>query len=482
MIMRKPISPMEARKSQYGIDPSLVKKRGAELPNIVSLTLKELFPDTPTIIYPTKQGKEAIRKSTIKALEKVKIDMIKKSDSVNILASHHGFTLVGGEAYAEMLRTIRDEIEKRTGTSNIRLRAGVGLRFRETEEYIKRFKLDEHFKGKAKGIAPVDEGIAIETEIGTLYGIKAAYDADWIVHAHNSDVREVHFHRQIDRAVKSFAMSYARIETRSTYHQNLGPRAANFVARSIFNSKFVQDKFAFTTFLVMSPGGVVGIDADNSLYSLNDRITAVGMKYYGKIFTLLGTIDECITILDFPCPAVYVFSAGVIFANFMGVNVDLFDLDNSLPPYTWYTEAFYGKNAKPLIKEIPPLNKAIKVIVHNYAWGGYPSAFCTEHIPTIIVRREQADLLSRDPQNLKYASHAVIADTLDSAMEFAQKITEIDKIIIFDGAVGGLNVSKSLAETLIKNAPEVSEKVDNILLPKWFKQRNIDLSILKKLN
>lgn len=106
----------------------------------------------------------------------------------------------------------------------MRLRAGVGMRFRETEEYIRRYQLDEYFgPGKTKGVAPIDEGIPIETEVGTLYGIKAVYDADWIVHCHHTDVREVHFHRQVDKAVKPFGMSYARIETRSTYHQNLGP-------------------------------------------------------------------------------------------------------------------------------------------------------------------------------------------------------------------------------------------------------------------
>ena len=135
---------------------------------------------------------------------------------------------------------------------------------------------------KVKGVAPIDQGIPIETEIGTLYGIKAIYDADWIVHVHNSDVREVHFHRQVDRAVKPFGMSYARIETRSTYHQNLGPRAANFTARSIFASEFVQSKFAFTAFLDMSPAGVVGVDADNDLYALNDRLTVCRVQILRK--------------------------------------------------------------------------------------------------------------------------------------------------------------------------------------------------------
>jgi hypothetical protein len=182
-----------------------------------------------------------------------------------------------------MLRTIRDVVQERTGTDNIRLRAGVGLRFRETEEYIKRFALDEYFHGKAEGIAPIDRGVPIETEIGTLYGIAQAYDARWIIHAHNSDVREVHFHRQVDRAVKPFGMSYARIETRSTYHQNLGPRAANFVARAIFDSPFVKSKFAFTCFLVMAPTAWCAWMPTMTLYAVNDRLTRDGCRYYGKI-------------------------------------------------------------------------------------------------------------------------------------------------------------------------------------------------------
>ncbi|MEJ2352494.1 MAG: hypothetical protein P8Y03_22140, partial [Anaerolineales bacterium] len=292
--MRSPIKPVPPRKSQYGIAPDLVAMRGSDLPDMTSVLLSELIPDLPQVIYPSPEGVATVRRATAEALAQVDMSMIKPGDSVNILASHHGFLLVGGEAYAEMLRTIRDVVHQRTGTNNIRLRAGVGLRFRETEEYIKRFELDKHFNGKAEGVAPIDRGIPIETEIGTLYGIARVYDAKWIIHAHNSDVREVHFHRQVDRAVKPFGMSYARIETRSTYHQNLGPRAANFVARAIFESPLVQSKFAFTCFQVMAPNGVVRIDADNDLYALNDRITRDGCRYYGKVMTLLGEIDECI--------------------------------------------------------------------------------------------------------------------------------------------------------------------------------------------
>ncbi len=471
--MRPPIQPMAPRKSQYGIAPELVGPRGAQLPGITSVMLRDLFPDLPQVIYPGPGGTATIRAATETALQRVDMSKIRPGDSVNILASHHGFTLMGGEAYAEMLRTVKDAVVERTGATDIRLRAGVGLRFRETEEYIKRFKLDEYFNGKARGVAPIDHGIPIETAIGTLYGISKIYDAKWIIHTHNSDVREVHFHRQVDRAVKPFGMSYARIETRSTYHQNLGPRAANFVARAIFDSPFVQSKFAFTCFLVMAPHGAVRIDADNDLYAVNDRITEDGCRYYGKIMTLLGEIKKCVVILDFPCPVPYVFAGGVIYANFVGANVDLFDLDNALPPYTWYTESAYGKGGRPLSTKIPPINPAIRMAIHNYAWTGYPSAFFSEHVPTLVVGKEQAELMRNDPQNIYYMNYAATVDSLSAGMHLAKKLVGTENLLIFDGAVGGLNVSEPLAALLEDRAPAIARLVDGTLLNKWLKQRGI---------
>jgi hypothetical protein len=262
-------------------------------------------------------------------------------------------------------------------------------------------------------------------------------------------------------------MSYARCETRSTYHINLGPRAANFVARAIFESDFVQHKYGFSIFMIMSPEGVVTIDADNDLYAINDRTTVSGMKYYGKIIKLFGQIDECIVILDFPCPVPYVFSGGVIYANMVGANIDLFDLDNPLPPYTWYTETFYDDRGEPLIPEIPPVNPAIKMVIHNYAWTGYPATFFAEHTPTVVVGRKQAEHFNRDPMNLNYMKHALLAENLDTAMEFAHKTAKTDKVIVFDGATGGINVSRSLAEHLLEAAPMVNEHVDKTLMAKW---------------
>ena len=475
------IQPAKLRKSQYGVDPALVKTRAAELPGMASVLMTDLFPDLPAAIYPDGQGVTAIRRETEAALAKVDLSRIKKGQTVNILSSHHGFTILGGEPYAEMIRTIKDVVERRTG-AQVRLRAGVGLRFRETEEYIKSFGLDTYFNMQAMGMAPIDRGIPIETEIGTLYGLKKAYDADWVIHAHNSDVREIHFHRQVDRAIKPFGMSYARIETRSTYHQNLGPRGANFVARAIFNSPFVQEKFAFAAFLIMSPHGVVKVDADNNLDALDQRVNVAGLKYYGKIINLFGEIDSCIAVLDFSCPVCYVFAGGVIYANFIGANRDLFDLEGTpLPSYTWYTEAFYDKEGKPILPEIPPVNPAIKMVVQNHAWVGYPCKFFAEHVPTVVVGREQADLFNMDSQNLRYMEHAVTAESLDNAMEFAYRVTGTDQVIIFDGAPGGLNLSKPLAKRLEEVAPRVNQRVERELLPRWMKQRGIDPRILNQL-
>jgi len=466
----KPLPPIQSR---YGPPPESIRKRAYELPDIVSVKVRDLFPSIPQPVYPSEKGVNAVREATEKALEKVDMSIIKPGDTVNVLGSHHGFTILGGYPYAEMLRTIKDVMHEKTGTDQIRLRVGVGLRFKEADEHIKRHKLDEYYDGKARGIAPIDEGIPVETEIGTLYGIKAAYDAKWIVHAHNSDVREIHFHRHVDRAVKPFGMSYARIETRSTYHHNLGPRGANFVARAIFSSKFVQDKWTFACFLKPSPAGILGVDADNDLFALDKRLTIDNFRYYGRILTLLSSIDECIAVLDFSCPIPYVFVAGMIFANFSAASVDIFDLDNPLPGYTWYTEALYDRNDKPLIPEIPPINPAIKALVINYSWGGYPSVFWAKHIPTIVVGEKQAEVFSSDPQNIEFMKYSVKADDLETAIRFAQKIAGTDKILIFDGAPEALNVSKSLAEYLIKKAPEIEEKMDKELIPKWCRQRGI---------
>jgi hypothetical protein len=95
-------------------------------------------------------------------------------------------------------------------------------------------------------------------------------------------------------------------------------------------------------------------------------------------------------------------------------------------------------------------------------------------VPTVVVGRDQADMLKQDSTNPEFMNHAVIADTLETAMEFAGKAAATDKVIAFDGSFGNFTASPSMAEDLIRRAPAVSRKVDEELLPMWLKQRGID--------
>ena len=54
------------------------------------------------------------------------------------------------------------------------------------------------------------------------------------------------------------------------------------------------------------------------------------------------------------------------------------------------------------------------------------------------------------------------------------KLRNPDKILAFDGAVGGFNVSESMAREMQRLAPEVAREVDRVLMPMWLKQRGID--------
>jgi hypothetical protein len=467
------LKPAEPVLSQYTLPPNLLGMRGVDLPQMSSVLIRDLLPSIPAPIFPSDHGTEAIRKASQEALGKMDLRKISRGDSVNVLASHHGFTLLGGAPYAEMLKVTRDVIEEQTGTEEIRLRAGVGLRFRETEEYIRRFGLDEYFKGKAKGMAPVDEGIPIETEFGTLYGLKRAYDAKWIVHAHNSDLRELHNHRQMDRILKPFAMSYARIETRSTYHQNFGPRSSNIIPRAIFNSEFVQGKFLFSVILTTSPNGIMGVDADSDLLKQNDRITIDALRWYGKLLMLLKEIEACIVLLDGPYPIGYMKAGGIVFDNFLGLSVDEFDLDHGWPPFSRYTEMYFDQEGHPLLKEIPPLNPAVKWIINNYCFIGYPSTFFAQHLPTIVVGRPLADLIRSCPQNAQFMTYSLTADRLETAIRFATKAAGTRNILTFDGATGGFNMTEDLADFLAKRGRAIEEKVETDLLPKWCRQRNL---------
>lgn len=470
--MSNVLEPSPARKSQYAIDPAKLGMRASELPGIVGVRMKELFPEMPDAVYPGCDIKD-IRQMALNAIKNIDLSRVKPGDSVNICASHHGFTLLGGAPYAEVLKAVRDMVIERTGTTDVRLRTGNGLRFRECEEYIARFGLDEYFQHKCKNVAPIDRAVPIETEIGTLYGIAEIYDADWIIHVHNSDIREVHYHRLIDRIMKPFGMSYARIETRSAYHLSLGPRGANFVARAIYQSPFVQKKFLGAVILEVCPVGLTNIDADNDLVALNERITANALMQFGKLLRLLNRVEDCVVIVDCPGPVVYTFAAGLVLGNFLQANVDLFDLRMPSAPYSYEGEMAYNSKGKMIYPGFDGVNRNIKAIIINYSFKGYPAGFVAQQYPTILVGDAITELFTYDELSVELNANVVTARDLKTALTFAGKIANTDNLIIFDGAIGGINMSEPVRDSMFAHAAEVRDEVENKLMPMWLEQRGI---------
>jgi hypothetical protein len=120
------------------------------------------------------------------------------------------------------------------------------------------------------------------------------------------------------------------------------------------------------------------------------------------------------------------------------------------------------------------VNPAIKALVINHMWLGVPQLELPTHIPTIVVGRDLAEILGADPMNHDFMKYTVTAENLETAMNFAYRIANTDKVYVFDGCFGAITCSPSLAEYLMEKAPEVSRRVDQELMPKWLRQRGFD--------
>jgi hypothetical protein len=463
--------PPEVMPSMYGPKPREI--RPAHLPEMVSVGIAELFPEMAKG-FRQRQGIEAIRDATRNALAHVDMSMIKPDDRINILCSEHGFYILEGLHYRKMLKVLGDEVHNRTGCKHIRYVLASGMGIKETDEVIDHFDLNSWFSFPIKTTHPFDAAVPIETEIGTLYGLKKAYDADWIIHAPHDEPRDLYFHRMVNRCLKAFAMNYARYETRAVFHGNFSNRSANFIQKAIFDSRFVQEKFAFACILRSTPDGVIGVDADNDMYALDRRITKDLLRDYGKVLRLIAEIDECIAVWDAGRWGYYIHAGGIAFGCLENGRYDAFDLE--VPSAMGFHDTLekYFKGEIKVLDSIMNINPAIKAIVVNQAWPGLPISDVPRHVPTIVVGRDQADLLNLDSTNPDFMNHAVIADTLETAMEFAYRIAGIDKVIAFDGSFGYFTVSRTMADFLIQKAPEVDEQVKTHYLPLWLKQRGLD--------
>src|SRR6056297_1778443 len=107
--------------------------RAADLPDISAVKIKELFPEIPGG-HLHGEGIDFVHQKTREALENVDMQMIKPEHSVNILCSEHGFYLLEGMHYLEMLKTIKDVISERTGCRQINLQLAAGMGYRESRE------------------------------------------------------------------------------------------------------------------------------------------------------------------------------------------------------------------------------------------------------------------------------------------------------------------------------------------------------------
>ncbi len=445
-MMNQAISPPELAPSVYARE---ILPRAALSPRLVSVKVGELFPDIPKAIYSQGGDLSPVRKATEKALAAVNMEMIHPEDRVNILCCEHSFVVCEGQPYAEILRTTKDVVEEKTGCREIRLRVGTGVGFHETEELVRHYRFDEYFDGKTAGVVPLDKGVPIETEIGTLYGVARAYDADKIIHVHYDDPREVYLHRFIDRVLKPFGMGYARFETRSVFHANFGNRSGNFIPRAIFNSPFVQEKYAFSCIQMSSPAGITGVEADNDTRALNRRVILSALRSFGKMLRLINKIDECVVVLDGGKWPWYLHAGGITSGNLFKAPRDFLDLR-------------VGSAQNEIGSDFNP---AIKAFVVNNTWK---QAFwdLELRVPTIMVGKHEPPFFG--------VKRIVTAEDFETALDFAVRIAETDKIIVFDGSFGHVNLSPSMAEFMLAKAPEVAREVDEELLPMWLKQRGID--------
>ena len=316
-------------KSIYGNKPVI---HAYEHPDIVSVRVKDLFPDIPDAIY-AHDGDDLSRvaQSTRESLKNVDMSKIKPTDSLNIVTCEHGYLMFGGLPYIEMIKTIIDEVEKRTGCVDITVKVVMYRTPREGSEVIDWYRLHEVFQ-KVEGITSYEKGIPIETRLGTVWALEKVFDADKFIFAYYDDPREVYCSHYFRRIFKAFTMDTMRLETRVLYHYGFGfacgtGPVANLLPTSVYDSDFIQSKWAFCSFMRTTPNGLSKIDSDNDMYSMDDRVMQDGCLWYPMMHQLLVSPDNYCVIVDGERWPTYMHCAGII----AGVNAcnyqDHYDID-----------------------------------------------------------------------------------------------------------------------------------------------------------
>lgn len=464
------VAPPPLMRTWTGREPaSAVRMRAVELPGIVALPVRSIDPSLPPTIWSSEptlgtDDTEEVRRQTRERLQATDWSRIGDGSTVNLIANPHGFFLCG-MAYVAMLEETKRHIEA-VRNCTVRLRVAESMGHIENPDWMRIYDLVGRF-GDAKECPQIGRGVEIETRVGPFWLTRDLFSADHFVHTHVAEMREGYLHRMIDRLHKPFGMGYTRLETRSAYHFGWGPRTGQLVARAVFDSDFVQQRYAGTVVLDTTPEGVIGVDADVDLDALNGRITKGVLRHYGTLMRLMAEISAVNVVFDGHGCHMYAYGAGIAFDCLMYAQVDFLDLDNlallkgfasKLPDRAGLTMEF---------------NPAIRSQIMNYMAGGVPYTMMTRRLPTYLVDGPAAEWLIDDPSSPHLGDRAILSPDLPSAVQAARSLTGTDDVIVFDSTPGILHLSRGLGEFLLERAPAVLEHVTTTALPKWMAQRGL---------
>jgi len=469
-----PMAPPPLLPTWNGRRPGdVVTMRASELDDIVALPIRELTPWLPEPIW-SPSGRFGptdvveVRARTRQRVEAVDWGCIRPHEKVNLLANPHGFAL-SGLAYVAMLEEIRDHVQAATGAT-VRLRIAESMGHIDNPDWMTIFDLPGRF-GDAKECPQIGQGIEVATRVGPMYLTKGLFQADHVIHTHVTEMREGYLHRMNDRLLKPFGMAYTRVETRSAYHFGYGPRTGQLVARAVFDSDFVQDRYVATVVLNTSPEGVVDVDADNDLLALDRRVAIDVFRNYAALVRLMSEVDKCVVAFDGHGNSVYAYAGGLPFDVLYYANADWLDLDNPALYAVLLPESIRGLVGDKMMGE----NPAIGAFVVNYMAGGMPYLYLFQGVPTFVSSPEMLAWMRQDPSACWIDRYATATDGLPEAMRRAREVAGTDKVIVYDGLPGAMHVSPSLADHLRAVASAVVRDVEEVRLPKWLAQRDLPL-------
>lgn len=445
----------------------VVTIRGADLPGVVALPVRALLPDLPEPIWaanpafgPTDLG--VIRSRTREAVAAMDWSKIEPGRRVNLLANPHGFQL-DGEAYVVMLEEIARCVRDATG-AKLRLRIAESMGHIENPDWVKLFDLPGRF-GDVEECPQIGPGSRVETRLGTMYVTKKLFDAPYFIHTHVTEMREGYLHRMLDRLLKPFGMAYARLETRSAYHFGFGPRTGQMVSRAIFNSDFIQQRYAGAVVLDTTSEGVIDVHGDNDLDALDRRLAGGVLRNYGTLMRMLAEIESCLAVFDGHGCSVYTYGGGIAFDNLLYADTDFLDLDNLA---LLSVDAQPGRDGL-----IMGGNDAIKAIVINYMAGGVPQQFVWDRYSVHVAGDQVYRWLLDDPSNTYLERSATPHVDLPTAVAKARAEHGAENLMIFDQTPGAFRLTEELGRHLLDRAPEVVAAVESQYLPRWLEQRNL---------